>query len=208
MESGDESEDDSQDFREPLQSSDRHLQIKSEDGSRLEGNQEKVVVSTPESSEVFNAVAQKPTLHLGRNLTDSRKFPLNRATLRNLARNISKIYHTISRTEESKAPLIELHKYTARPPGCSFLGDSAAHVLVSINSPTKNLSDIIIDSGSDITLILEKTLGGLSEIPKVKKGQKINLVQVTGKASISGYMELDYISTPRKDRSKLKSKPM
>ena len=85
---------------------------------------------------------------------------------------------------------------------------SRINVLVSINSPTKNLSDIIIDSGSDITLILEKTLGGLSEIPKVKKGQKINLVQVTGKASISGYMELDYISTPRKDRSKLKSKPM
>ena len=58
----------------------QHLQIKSEDESRLEGNQEKMVVSTPQSSEVFNAVMQKPTLHLGRNLTDSRKFPLNRAT--------------------------------------------------------------------------------------------------------------------------------
>ena len=54
---------------------------------------------------------------------------------------------------ESEAPLIELHKYMARPPGCSFLSASAAHVPVSINSPTKNLLDIIIDSGSDITLI-------------------------------------------------------
>ena len=51
--------------------------------------------------------------------------------------------------------------------------------------------DIIIDSRYDITLITEKTLGGLSESPKIKKGQKINLVQVTGKASISGYVELD-----------------
>ena len=128
------------------------------------------MVSTPQSSEVFNAVAQKPTLHLGRNRTDPRKFPLNRATRRNLTRNISKIYHTISQTEESEAPLIELHKYMARPPGCSFRGASAAHVPVSINSPTKNLSDIIIDSGSDITLISEKTLGGLLESPKIKKG--------------------------------------
>ena len=29
------------------------------------------------------------------------------------------------------------------------------------------------------------------ESPKIKKGQKINLVQVTGKASISGYVEPD-----------------
>jgi hypothetical protein len=65
LESSDELEDNSQDFHEPFQSSDRHLQIKSEDESRLEGNQEKVVVSTPQSSEVFNAVTQKPTLHLG-----------------------------------------------------------------------------------------------------------------------------------------------
>ena len=79
----------------------------------------------------------------------------------------------------------------ARPPGCSFLGATAAHVPVSINSPMKNHSDIIIDSGSDITLISMKTLESLSRAPKVKKGQKINLVQVTGKASISGYVELD-----------------
>ena len=78
----------------------------------------------------------------------------------------------------------------ARPPGCSFLGAAAAHVPVSINSPTENCSDIIIDSGSDMTLISKKTLEGLPGGPKMKKGQKINLVQVTEKASISGYVEL------------------
>jgi len=85
----------------------------------------------------------------------------------------------------------------ARPPGCSFLGASAAHVPVNINSVTDNHSDIIVDSGSDITLISMKTLNTLLEIPKIKKGQKINLVQVTGKASISGYVDLDlYFHTP------------
>ena len=84
----------------------------------------------------------------------------------------------------------------ARPPGCSFLGATAAHVPVSINLPTENCSDIIIDSRSDITLISAKTLEGLSGGPKMKEGQKINLVQVTGKASISGYVELDlYFNT-------------
>ena len=94
----------------------------------------------------------------------------------------------------------------ARPPGCSFLGASAAHVPVSINSPTKNLSDIIINSRSDITLISEKTLGGLSESPKIRKGQKINLVQVTGKASISGYVKLDLYFCTKEGPVKIKVK--
>ena len=92
----------------------------------------------------------------------------------------------------------------ARPPGCSFLGASAAHVPVSTNSPTKNLSDIIIDSRSDITLISEKALGGPLEGPKIKKGQKINLVQVTGKASISGYVELDLYFRTKEGPVKIK----
>jgi hypothetical protein len=42
-----------------------------------------------------------------------------------------------------------------------------------------------------------KTLNMLLEVPKIKKGQKINLVQVTGKASILGYVDLDlYFHTP------------
>ena len=78
--------------------------------------------------------------------------------------------------ENPEEPLVKLQKYMARPPVCSFLGASAAHVPVLINLPTENPSDIIINSGSDITLILKKALGGLSETPKIKKGQKINLV--------------------------------
>ena len=94
----------------------------------------------------------------------------------------------------------------ARPPGCSFLSASAAHVPVLINLPTENPSDIIINSRSDITLILEKALKGLLEAPKIKKGQKINLVQVTGKASISGYVELELYFCTKEGPVKIKVK--
>jgi len=73
-----------------------------------------------------------------------------------------------------------------------------------INSPTENLSDIIINSGSDITLISMNTLNALVEVPKIKKGQKINLVQVTGKASISGYVELDLYFRTKEGPVKIK----
>lgn len=36
-----------------------------------------------------------------------------------------------------------------------------------------------------------KTLNTSLDIPKIKKGQKINLIQVTTKASILGYVDLD-----------------
>ena len=48
-----------------------------------------------------------------------------------------------------------------------------------------------MNSGSDITLISVKTLEPLLEVPKIKQGQKINLIQVTGKALISGYIDLE-----------------
>ena len=56
--------------------------------------------------------------------------------------------------------------------------------------------NIIVDSGSDITLISEESLSNLLGNYKVKSGQKINLIQVTGTSSISGYVTLEiYFST-------------
>ena len=43
----------------------------------------------------------------------------------------------------------------------------------------------------DITLISARTLETLLEAPQIKKGQKINLIQVTEKASILGYVDLE-----------------
>ena len=52
-------------------------------------------------------------------------------------------------------------------------------------------TDIMIDSGSDITLISSKALDSLTTPVKVKAGQRINLVQVTGNAKISGYTPIN-----------------
>lgn len=101
---------------------------------------------------------------------------------------------------------MELHKYMARPPGCSFLGATASHIPVTINSPNENPSDIIVDSGSDITLISTKTLEALLEVLKIKKGQKINLIQVTGKLSISGYVDLEIFFHTKDGPVKIKVK--
>ena len=94
-------------------------------------------------------------------------------------------------------PLVELKKHQARPPGCSFLGSQATQVPATINSIDKNLAKIIVDSGSDITLISQKLLTKMLSQVKLRQGQKINLVQVTGNASISGYVDIDlYFHTP------------
>ncbi|KAI5885663.1 uncharacterized protein SCHCODRAFT_02453258, partial [Schizophyllum commune H4-8] len=42
-----------------------------------------------------------------------------------------------------------------------------------------------------ITLISAKALAALISRPRMKAGQKINLVQVTGSSVISGYVTLD-----------------
>lgn len=85
----------------------------------------------------------------------------------------------------------------AQPPGCSFLGLRTTQVPVTVNSVTGAASTVIIDSGSDITLISHKLLSELSPAPKWKTGQKVNLVQVTGNATISGFVNLDlFFHTP------------
>jgi hypothetical protein len=94
-------------------------------------------------------------------------------------------------------PLIELKKHQARPPGCSFLGSQAAQFPATINSVNKNIAKVIVDSGSDITLISQKLLTKMQNLAKLKQGQKINLVQVMGNASILGYVNIDlYFHTP------------
>jgi len=66
-------------------------------------------------------------------------------------------------------------------------------MMASVGGLDEELVKIIVDSGSDITLISQKALDNLKTKPKIKKGQKINLIQVTGSTSISGYVTLDLI---------------
>jgi len=63
----------------------------------------------------------------------------------------------------------------------------------SVGGIKEELVKVIIDSGSDITLISQTALDNLKAKPKIKKGQKIDLIQVTGSTTISGYLTLDLI---------------
>lgn len=107
---------------------------------------------------------------------------INRRTRRALVKYI--------RREERKGerqPALRMIPLQARPAGCCFLGSRALEVNGRINDEQ---ATIIIDSGSDITLISEKTLREILSSPKVRKGQRIQLIQVTGKTIIDGYVRL------------------
>ena len=86
--------------------------------------------------------------------------------------------------------LIKLRRLMSRPAGCAFLGSSATTTNVWLGDYGKNQSTLVADSGSDITLISQKALSSMEVPPKIKMGQKINLIQVTGTSKISGYVNL------------------
>lgn len=88
---------------------------------------------------------------------------------------------------------LSLPRYAAKPPGCSFLGAKATQTMAKINDFESKPIPVILDSGSDITLMSEALLGNLRKVPKIRLGQRINLIQVTGKASINGFTNIDLI---------------
>jgi hypothetical protein len=126
---------------------------------------------------------------------------LNRNTRRRLAREIeAKNYHIRhSPGVRAEKALIEVRKHMARPPGCAFLGSNPVEATATVNGLDVDPLITVIDSGSDITLISQKALDGLSRPPKVKAGQNIKLIQVTGKSSISGFVTLDLFYHLRRD---------
>ncbi len=95
--------------------------------------------------------------------------------------------YTTTTTTPKEGERIALKKYMSRPAGYAFLGAKATAVEIEIQATTVNL---IVDSGSDITLISSALWSSLSPRPKLKTGPKVNLVQVTGKTTISGYAEI------------------
>jgi hypothetical protein len=60
-----------------------------------------------------------------------------------------------------------------QPPGYSFLGSQAAQVPATINFLDKNLTKVIIDSGSNITLISQKSLSEMQTLIKLLQGHKL-----------------------------------
>ena len=119
--------------------------------------------------------------------------PRNRKERRKLMKD-SKLNGSLLRSSKltSWAPnsLIKLRRLMSRPAGCAFLGSSATTSNVWLGDYGKNPTTLVADSGSDITLISQKALSSMEDPPKIKTGQKINLIQVTGTSKISGYVNL------------------
>ena len=119
--------------------------------------------------------------------------PLNclfTTTLRAESQSKPKKNNTVDQPESIKdsSNKIVLEKIMARHPGTYFLGSHSTTVSAHIGEDELASTLVTINSGSDITLISEKCLSTLSNPPKVRSGQRVNLVQVTGKSSINRYV--------------------
>ncbi|THU87292.1 hypothetical protein K435DRAFT_804467 [Dendrothele bispora CBS 962.96] len=151
--------------------------------------------SHPESAtseEPEPATTEEPT---NRSKTFLAKPALNRRSRRRLAREIqtsSSLIRSYNATvaDTHNQGLIELRKGMERPPGCTFLGSKATKTAATVNGFEDGIP-IIVDSGSDITLISEQAWKSLASKPKIRNGQNIRLLQVTGSTQISGYVPLD-----------------
>ena len=121
------------------------------------------------------------------------KPPLNRRSRRRLAREVEAVNFAIRHEDgaQTDKPLIELKRYMARPPGCSFLGAKATQTWATVGSINGDRIGVLKDTGSDITLISQQALEGLKIQPKCKAGQSVSLIQVTGKSSVKEYIPLD-----------------
>ncbi|KIJ28601.1 hypothetical protein M422DRAFT_54542 [Sphaerobolus stellatus SS14] len=107
------------------------------------------------------------------------------------SKSISKVKKLFSELKmKVKGEMLTLKRIMACLPGCAFLGSQATATKAWINEYGKNLTRVVIDSGADITLISHTAWSQLSPQPKVKAGQRINLVQVTGASTISGFISL------------------
>lgn len=122
-------------------------------------------------------------------LSRSPSHIFNRRTRRQFAKDILVTSRQVSGKDKGNT-LLELTKIMARPAGCSFLGAKATEGDGFLQERGENCTKIIFDTGSDITLISEKAWKNVKPTPKLRSGLRVNLVQVTGSATISGYIEI------------------
>ena len=81
----------------------------------------------------------------------------------------------------------------SQPPGTAFYGCKAMIIKGWLQSATGPKCCITFDTGSEITLVNEDLLKELSPPPRIRIGQKLKLVQVTGDSTISRYVTLPII---------------
>ncbi|KAF7306872.1 TY3B-TY3B protein [Mycena indigotica] len=157
------------------------------------GSQQASVESVPDEDELKDSVqADSNQSRDATCMTYTSVSSLNRRSRRRLAREIKAVNYRVMHTPyEDQKSVIELRRHMSRPEGSAFLGASATQATATVGGLNIDPLTVIIDSGSDITLISRKAFEALTIRPKVKTGHDIKLIQVTGKSSISGYVILD-----------------
>jgi len=90
-----------------------------------------------------------------------------------------------------KGEIIHLLKSAGRPPSTHFLGATPCQAPVRLMSLTGIKSSVIIDSGSNISLISSQLISQIQPPLKIKTGQKIKISQVTGRSSTNEYVNID-----------------
>ena len=93
-------------------------------------------------------------------------------------------------TLQASTQLTQLQPITARPPGTTFLGVQPLRVDVRLGGPCRSKTAMIMDSGSNISLISTSLLSTMSPSPKEKMGQSIKINQVTGRSSTNKYVSI------------------
>jgi len=78
---------------------------------------------------------------------------------------------------------IQLKTVAGQPPGATILGMHLSKATINLNSLNGLISQVIIDSGSNISLISSKLLERFDPPLKLKEGQDIKINQVTRQSS-------------------------
>ena len=115
----------------------------------------------------------------------------NRAGRRRLAKQVLAYTRLSETSRKSRGHTITLPKLLARPPGTAFLGAKATKARSYLGNMATETTEVIVDSGSDITLISEACLKAMKDVPRTRAGQRIKLIQVTGSVSIDGFAGID-----------------
>ncbi|QRV94989.1 Retrovirus-related Pol polyprotein from transposon [Ceratobasidium sp. AG-Ba] len=90
-----------------------------------------------------------------------------------------------------------LRRVMSRPPGTAWMGTTSTLVQGQLGDHCE-LFNITFDSGSDITLISEEKYKSLNNPPPKKKGQSIQVIQVTDKCVINEFVTVPVVfNTPQ-----------
>ena len=105
--------------------------------------------------------------------------------------------HTQHIAADTSSEIYVMPKLLTQPPGTSFRSARAVQVQAHIGLLDDAVQQVIIDSGSDITLISKACWESLSSPPQLETNHHISLVQVTGLANVNGYIRVNlYFATP------------